>query len=169
MRIIFFLLCSIGMLSPGLTQKILQIEKYGSPKTKKLFIGQKIKYKLEGDDIWYQGYIDDLIVDREIIALEDRYINMNDIEAFRYNRSWSGPVGISLYTFGAAWSGFALIGTITDGDPDTNYRSSDAIVSGVAIGLGFVVQRFLAKKTVRFGKRRRLRMLDLTFKKPENP
>lgn len=168
MRIIIFLLCSIGLGTPGLAQKVLQIEKYGSPKTKKLYIGEDIHYKLEGDEIWYRGYIDDLLVDREIIALEDRYINMNDIEAFRYDRSWADPAGISLYTFGGAWSGFALIGTLTDGDPNTNYRASDAIVSGVSIGLGFVVQRFFGKKTVRFGKRRRLRMLDLTFKKPEN-
>lgn len=148
-------------------QKVLQIEKYGSPKTKKLFIGDEINYKILGDEVWHTGYIEDLLVERDIITLDDRYVQLKDIEAFRYQQAWAGAASVSLYTFGAAWSGFALIGTLTDGDPNTNYRTSDAIVTGVSLGLGFVVQKIFKNKTIRFGKRRRLRMLDLSFKKPE--
>jgi len=164
---LFFLLLG-SFLHIAKAQKILQIEKYGSPRTEKLFIGDAITYQLKEDDMWYSGQITNLLVDQNIISLDDRYVQLENIDAFRYQRGWAKPVGISLYTFGVAWSGFALIGTATDGDPSTSYRASDAVVSAVSIGLGFVVSKLLATKTIRFGKRRRLRMLDLSFKPPNN-
>lgn len=148
-------------------QKVLQIEKYGSPKTRKLFIGDEITFQVKGDEQWYTSQIADLLVEQDVIALDDRYVNLADIAAFRYERGWTRPASISLYTFGLAWSGFALIGTATDGDPSTRYQASDAIVSAVSLGLGFAVSKLFARKTIRFGKRRRLRMLDLRFK-PQN-
>lgn len=166
MHIILPVLFSLCCLTTVSAQKVLQIERYGSPRTTKLYIGDEFTYKVYGDDLWRTRQLEDLIIDRNVIVLDDRYVNLKDIEALRYRRGWTQPISISLYTFGTAWSAFALVGTLTDGDPDTRYRPSDAIVSGVSLGLGWGIQKLFGTKTIRLGKRRRLRMLDLTFRKP---
>lgn len=162
------LLLALAFLSAStlLAQKVLQIETRGRVKTQKLFIGDEIRYRVVGDDLWHTGYISDLLIEKNVIALEDRYLKLEEIEAMRWYRGWTKPVSISLYTFGLAWSGFALIGTVTDGDPETNYRWSDAIVTAVSVAAGWIVQKFFRWRTVRFGNRKRLRMLDLSFKNP---
>lgn len=167
MRIVLLLFIGLFISSVAWSQKVLQIERYGKARTTKLFIGDPVYYRVKGDEVWHSGYIDDLLIERNVIALEDRYVNLGDIEAFRYYQPWAKAAGISLYTFGAAWSGFALIGTLTDNDPSTNYRTSDAVVSAVSVGLGFAVERLFYRKKIRFGERKRLRMLDLSFKAPE--
>lgn len=162
---LFLLLLFTGLFFPRAeAQKILQIEKYGSPKTQKLFIGDELTYQVKNDESWYSGQIVDLLVDQNVVAFDDRYIRLDNLEAFRYERGWTRPASISLYTFGLAWSGFALIGTATDGDPSTSYRGSDAVVSAVSVGLGFAISKLLSTRTIRFGNRKRLRMLDLSFK-----
>jgi hypothetical protein len=165
MRNIFLLITVILVFfcSPCLAQKVLQIEKYGSPRTKKLFIGQKIEYKLKSGDDWHRDYIEDLLVERKLIALSDRYLKLDDIEAFRYERPLATAAGKSLFWFGLGWSGFAAIGTATDGDPDTRYRWSDAAVTGASLGLAYLIPKTFRYKKEKFGKRKRLRILDLTI------
>jgi hypothetical protein len=166
MHIILPLLVSLCCLTAVSAQKVLQIERYGNPRTTKLYIGEELTYKVYGDDLWRTRHLEDLIIDRNVIVLDDRYVNLKDIEAIQYQRGWTQPISISLYTFGTAWSALALVGTLTDGNPDTRYRPSDAIVSGVSLGVGWGIHQLFGTKTIRLGKRRRLRMLDLTFKKP---
>ena len=144
-------------------QKYLQIEKFGSPYTQKIPIGSSIEYKLKGDDFFSIREIRDLDIDNNLIVLSDRYIDPNKIEAFRYSRGWPKAMGNTLIFFGAGWSGFALVGTATDDNPDTNYRTSDAIVTGASIGIGFLLSKLFKQKTLRFGKRNRIRLLDITF------
>ncbi|GAB5551602.1 MAG: hypothetical protein Sapg2KO_11930 [Saprospiraceae bacterium] len=162
MRLILTLLCLL-FLQPIFAQKVLQIEKFGDPVTEKINIGAFLTYQLKNDDIWSQGYIRDLRIDLDVIELDDRFVNINDIAAFQYRRTWPKKVGTQLALFGLAWSGYALIGTLTDGNPDTNYQWSDAIVTGAAAGIGLSLPLVFGKKTIRFDKRRRLRMLDITF------
>lgn len=146
-------------------QKVLQIEKYGKAKTEKIFIGQEITYKLKGNDFYHTAVIEDLLVDKNIIVLGDRYTSLANIEALRYNRSWVRPISTSVFWFGTAWSAFAAIGTLTDGDPTTKYRASDAVVTGTSWLLSWSIARIFKNKTVKLGKKKRLRMLDISFKK----
>ncbi len=145
-------------------QKVLQIEKYGSPKTKKMYIGEEINYKLKNDEVWYRGVIEDLDIERNWIVLPDRYVPLDSIEAFRRPKGWSKAARTSLYTFGAGWSANALIGTLTDNNPDTHYLWSDAVVTGTSWLTGWILPKIFKNKITKFGKKRRLRMLDLTFK-----
>lgn len=162
MRLILILCCGL-FFQPIFAQKVLQIETFGDPITEKISIGSFLTYQIKDDDIWYEGYIRDLRLDLDVIELDDRFVNINDIQAFRYKRNWPRKVGTQLALFGVAWSGFALIGTLTDGNPDTNYRWSDAAVTGAAAGIGVSLPLVFEKRTLKFGKRRRLRMLDITF------
>ncbi len=146
-------------------QKVLQIEKYGKPEVKKIFIGAPLSYQLRGEDIFHSGYIMDIKVEDSLLVLDDRYVNVYDISALQYERSWPRLAGLSLFIFGVSWSGFAAIGTAIDGDDDTYYRWSDAIVSAGSIGLSLALPALFKKKTIRMGKRRQLRLLDLRFTK----
>ncbi len=144
-------------------QQILLLERAGSAKPKKIFAGQSIDYRLQGEEYWLTGEIEELREDRQLIVLEDRYIVLKEIESLRFYRPYARPIGIGLITFGVGWSAFGLIGYNTDNDPTTKYSTGDAITSATAIGLGFLLPRLLGTKKVKLGGSRRLRIVDVTF------
>jgi len=164
MRIIALLVFLCAFLGAN-AQKVLQIEKYGRAKTKKIYIGEEINYKLKNDEVWYRGVIEDLDVEKNWIVMRDRYVAVDSIEAFRRPKNWSKAARTSLYTFGAGWSANALVGTLTDGNPNTHYLWSDAIVTGTSWLTGWILPKIFKNKITKFGKKRRLRLLDLTFQK----
>lgn len=143
-------------------QRLLQIETYGKAKTKKIFIGEQITYAQTGMEGWHTSYIEDILPAQGRLALSDRYLVVSNITALRYRSAWPG-VGTSLMTFGTAWAGYALIGYTFDGNPETNFSALDAVVGGTSILAGLAMRRFLKYKTIKIGKRKRLRLLDLTF------
>jgi hypothetical protein len=149
---------------PLSAQKVMQIERYGSPQTKKILIGDVIEYQIEGEDFFRTGYIEDFKVEDNLIQLGNFYLDVEEIAALRFTRRWARTGGAGLMLFGAAWSGFALLGYTTDGDPNTNYRTLDAVVSLTSVGLGYGISRLFRYKVVRFNNRRWLRLLDLSFK-----
>ena len=155
--------CLCFFASPIFGQKVLLIEKFGNPNPEKIQLGSFLTYQVKNDDIWYQGYLRDLRFDQNMLELDDRFVPLDDIAAFQYKRRWPKQGGIQLALFGVAWSGWALIGTLTDNNPDTNYRWSDAVVTGAAAGIGLSLPLVFGKKTVKFGDRRKLRMIDITF------
>lgn len=149
--------------SPAHAQKVLQIEKYGQAKTEKIYIGTGIEYRLKDSKEWRYAVIEGLNTDQNLIVLADRYLDPEKIDAFRYYRPNIKRLGIQVMTFGVAWSGYALIGTAFDRDPSTHYRLSDGIVTAAALASGFSITQLFKYKKVRFGKRKRLRMVDITF------
>jgi hypothetical protein len=152
---------------PLSAQKVMQIERYGSPQTEKIFIGDVIEYQITGEAFFRTGYIEDFKVEDNLIQIGDYYLQVDEISALRFNRAWAKAGGAGLMIFGASWSGFALLGYATDGDPNTSYSTSDAIVSLTSIGLGYGISRLFRYKTVRLNDRRWLRLLDLRFKQEE--
>lgn len=158
-----FLILCLGL--PLSAQKVLQIETYGNPKTKKIYIGDEITYRLEGQETFQTYVIENILVDQNLLAVKDRYVPVGDIIEFRREQTWSRALGRQLIFFGLAWSGFALVGTLTDGNPDTSYGWGDAVVTGSSAVVGLTLPLVFKYKTVKFGKRRRLRVLDLTFER----
>lgn len=158
--------CLLFLLTFNLSaQVVLQIERAGSAKTKKIFIGERIEYKLKGGEEWEDGVIERLIEKDDIIVFADRFIKMEDIEAIRYFRPWTRFVKTTFFWFGVAWSGFAAIGTAVDGNDDTQYRWSDAIITATSLGISLIIPKIFKYKVYRFGKRKRLRILDISFKR----
>jgi len=151
---VFFLLPSF--LS---AQKVLLIEKYGRAKTTKIQIGEEIRYRLKGEKDFRVGYIEDLRTDTSLIVLGRRYLSPDDIDAFQYDRRAPVVIGRSLMVFGLGWSFFAGLADLTNLGYD--YTAKDAIVTGTSLALGFSLTLF-KKKTIRFGKKRNLRIVDLT-------
>lgn len=168
MRNAYLLLIFCGILFPLslASQKVLQIETAGRVKAKKIFKGEALEYLLTDSDTWIRGVIEDFNVEQNLIIFGDRYVKVDEIAAIRYFKPGAARMGTQLALFGAAWSAFAAIGTATDGNPDTNYRWSDAVVTGTSMGLGLAYARLFRYKKYKIGKRRNLRLIDLTFLAP---
>ncbi len=164
MRILLlFLLCSTSL--SLFSQRVLLIEKRNKAQTEKYFQGDYIQYKLYDEDIWQEGEIYDLRDDTQMIVFRDRYVPLDKIQMMRQNKPWARNIGYMLMTFGVSWSGIALIGTATDGDPSTNYRWSDAAVTGISVGTGLLLPVLFGTRKLRFGEgqKLRLRVLDINF------
>lgn len=164
MRYLYLFVCFLT-LSTLSAQRVLLIEKLNSAKTTKLYVGDYIQYQLVGEKDWYGERIYDLRDDTQALVFPDRYVAIEDIAMLRQGKPWARNIGMMLVTFGVSWSGFALLGTATDGDPETGYRSSDAIVTGVAAGTGLLLPVLFGTRRLRFGEghRLRLRILDISF------
>lgn len=158
------IICSLSLyLMPLTAQKVLQIERFGRAETEKIFIGEGIEYRLKGDDEWRYAVIEDIDVEEKLLVFSDRYLDPGRIDALRYYRPGMRRLGFQVMTFGVAWSGFALIGTAVDGNPETRYRASDAVVTATSLGIGYAISQVFKYKKIKFGKRRRLRVVDITF------
>lgn len=144
-------------------QKMLLLEKANSPNSRRIYVGDFLQYRIAENDFWSGGEIYDLQLKNQLIVFEDRYVDIQQIESIRFPRSFAKPLGISLMTFGAGWSAFAAVGYNTDGNPDTQYSAGDAIVSATAIGLGFLIPKIFGANKVKLGKKRRLRIIDVSF------
>ena len=143
-------------------QKFLQIEKYGSLKIEKYYIGDDLSYQLSGDKTWYAGTIQDLIVDENIILFADRYIKLGDIRTIRKYRRWSQSIGNQLFIFAGSWLFFSAAGTLVGWE----LRWDTAIIAGSAMATGWLIKKIFKYKKYKIGKKRRLRMLDITMIKP---
>lgn len=161
---LLFFLCIYFFIPSVFAQRVLQIERFGSPKTDKIFIGEGIEYRLKDSKVWRYAVIEDINVEQNLIVLADRYLDPEKVGAFRYYRPNSQKLGLQVMAFGAAWSGFALVGTAVDGNPDTNYRLSDGIVTATGLVAGYGITRLFKYKKIKFGKRKRLRLVDISFK-----
>ena len=146
-------------------QIALILEKSNSARTEKLYPGNYIQYRLVDDEQWYGDHIYDLREDIQAIVFQDRFVPITDIAMIRQGRPTARNLGLTLTTFGLSWSGFAAIGTATDGNPDTRYRTSDAIVTGVAAGIGLLLPTAFGTRRRKLGpdKKYRLRVVDITF------
>jgi hypothetical protein len=145
-------------------QKVLQLEKYGSPKTQKIHIGEVLTYRLAEDDHFTTAYLEDIRVEEGLLQMGEYYVKVDDIVELRYERRWAKAAGSSLFWFGIGWSGFSFLGNTFDGDNTTNYGFQDAGLTLTAIGFSYLIPRLFKYKRIKIGARKRLRPLDLRFR-----
>lgn len=142
-------------------QKALLIEKRGSLKTVKIFVGETIYYKLKSDKKqWLEERIIDIKIEEGYVLFENRIVHVDSIYAiqFRNARNAVKTIANVLIGFSYAWNFWTIVSLI-DGTP-FNW-------STIAIGVGsFVVGQLLKQvlfKTYKFKGRKRIRLIDLTF------
>jgi hypothetical protein len=141
--------------------QFLQLEKAGSLKVTKIPLGSVITYSIREGQGWYTSEIADFMYKDQLIFMADRTIPVNEITALRYPRTWPRAIGRQIGLFGLSWSGYAFIGTLTDGRPETFYRASDAIVTGSALAIGLLLPKLISFRVKKIGNKYRLRLLDL--------
>ena len=148
-------------LTPLLGQKVLQLEKIGKVATTKIHLGENIFVRTTDDpDFWFEGKLEDVMVEAQAIVFEDRLIPLKDIIAIkRRKRSALNAAGKGMQFSAPIPAGYELIyGSI---NPPIEWKSL-AFFSGGAFLLGSIMRLFPPKQ-YRLGKKYRLRVLDLTF------
>lgn len=158
--ILLSLVLICGTFGPAFSQKFLALERYGKAKNIRIPIGTVITYQIREGQGWYTSEIVDLNFKDSLVIFPKIAMPLKNIVALRYDQNWAKGIGTSLRLFGLSWSGLALMGTLTDKNPDTNYEWSDAIVTGSAYATGFLLPRIFKHRVVELGKRKRLRIMD---------
>lgn len=159
--LLFFLFFFLVLPAHG--QKVLQMEKRGKVKTKKYYLGEELTFKLKGGTDWYTDVMMDIKVEEEIIVFSERFVKVGDIKTIKSykNARFANRTEKSLYSFGAAWLLFSLGGTLA-GEPlnDLTWK-----VPTSSVALGFLIKKLFYTRKYKIGKKRRLRVLDLSFNK----
>jgi hypothetical protein len=144
----------------GNAQRFIQMEKYGSAKVKKYYIGDELTYKLrEYPNDWTTSIIEDVILSENLVVFNNRAIKLDEITEIRSFKParWSSALAKNLNRFGVSWGVFSLLGPLVD----TPITWAAAIVPASAFAAGFLIKRIFKHRTFRLGKRRWLRMLDM--------
>ena len=161
-RCLLFFLLFLSIAGGIEAQRFMQIERYGSPKTQRIYPGTVINYRYQGS--WYEGEIKDFRFDLGQLVLHNRYLPVAEIEALRYPRPGVKAFGRRLLSVGAIWTGGHLLAEATDGRPGVRLTPFQIGAGAATLLPGAYMTGFAGKyKIIEMGKRRRLRLMDLTF------
>lgn len=166
-----YLLCILFLFSAVFctsAQKFIQMEKYGSAKVKKYYVGEEITYKIkEFPNDWTTSIIEDIVMEENLVVFNNRTIRLDEITTIRSFKpaNWSKPIAKNLYRFGLSWGVFSLLGPLA-GFPIT---WAALIVPATAYTTGFLIKNLFRHRTYKLGKRRWLRMLDMSQPLPIGP
>jgi hypothetical protein len=142
-------------------QKALLLERNGTYKTRKFFTGETLIYKLKSDRRhWLEEVIVDLDLASGYILFENRTVPVEEIYAIqiRDGGGLARKVSAILTTFSYSWGFWTLV----------SLGFGEKLTAGtIGIGVGSFLAGKLLKlaffKTYVFNKRKRLRLIDLTF------
>jgi len=145
-------------------QKVLQLEKRSSVKTKKMTIGTELFYQMQEDDVWYQGTIQEIRAEEGFIVLNDRLISVEKIGAIKSfkDRDWSRSMSNKLYMFAAGWVFFGIADNLIFNQSEQRAKPPlIAIPAATALALGYAIRKIFDHKIYKMGGKYRLRLLDL--------
>jgi hypothetical protein len=141
-------------------QVMLQMERYGTPQTRKFQVGERLSYRTVNNSEWTTEEIIRLIPEDSIIVTENRYLRLSEVTSIRIRRDWNTALGYTFLSFGGGWwlfsAGAALV------DPDDPFQFGDLLVGGISLVLSALLIFGLRWRRFRLGKKRWLRIVDLT-------
>ena len=145
-------------------QKFVQMEKYGTLKVKRYYVGETLTFRLEGDKYWYTDVIRDILPEDDLIVFENRAVKVKDITFLKsfHNAAWSKGIAMKLYIFAGGWLVFNFGGLPLGG----TLSALTWQVPALAVATGFIIRTLFRSKKYKIGKRRWLRLLDLSVTKP---
>lgn len=142
-------------------QKAILLEREGSLKTRKFFVGETLVYKMKQDrKNWLEEVILDIDLETGYILFENRTVSLEEIFAIQIRDGGGFARGLAhvITTFSYSWGFWSLV-SLAFGDSLSPFA--------IGVGLGsFLLGKLLRVtffKTHRLNKRKRLRMIDLTF------
>lgn len=151
---VFLLVCSFSI-----AQTFLQIEKKGSFKTERYYVGDLIHFQLEGEDYWYEESIEEIFLAEGVIHFTNRVIPINKISAIRDYDYYYGmkSLGNKLVIFAGSFTALSLLATLADWELSID----TAIIGGSAVVLGLLFKWIFKHKTWKVKGKTRLRLLSL--------
>jgi hypothetical protein len=160
---LFYLLFVIACVQVGSAQKTLLIERRGSPVTQRIQLYEDLTFKLKDDKVgWYTRTIYDLDANAQLIFLGDSWVAVEDIARIKLKRQRALPNilggalqvgGVSMF-FGDVWYTLA-------GNPEFSQGGMEFGILNFAVGTA--IRKLFAPIKYNLGKKRRLRVVDLTF------
>lgn len=161
--LILFFSCILALDSSG--QKYLIIEKSGSPKTERLAIYDEIKFQLKDDDKgWYTRQIIDLNADAQLVLLGDTWIPLTDITRIYLKRKRAGAMilGGALQGGGASMFLGDAFYTVARNEPEFTQGGMEFGVINMAVGT--LINVLWGPIKYKLGKKKRLRVIDITYR-----
>jgi len=158
-------LCLIGfILLPNSVeaQVVLQLEKTGSVKKIRYYIGDVIEFQTKQlPDVWQKRMITAIQPDENVFRSDQDIFNVSMITHIRRDSRYNPVISIFLISGGVA-SILASTGFYIRGfRPDSWVLP--IVIPAAAILIGWLIRKYGKYKTIRIGPNRRLRTLDLNF------
>ncbi len=164
LRIFFIILMTIGPFWQRIMgQKVMQIERYGRMETTKLYIGDEVTFSLKDHPKqYYTRDIIELYPEANTVQFAGGAIAIDQIAAIRFtgSNSWAKGLSNTLLIFTGVWTVYSLLDVLINTRKPAPFQYQ---VGGSTLFLSGVFGLLIPEKVVRFGKRNRLRLLDLTF------
>ena len=157
----FILFCiSIQQVS---AQKYLLIEKAGNLHTEKIVMYEELTFQIKDDKVgWYTRQILDMEPDGQMILLGDSWVPLNTIASIKLNRKrvWPNIIGGALQVGGISMFMGDLWFTVTN---QPQYSEGGMEFGLTNFGVGTIIRALFSPIVYDLGKRKRLRVVDLTF------
>lgn len=156
---LFILMCFLGQMD---AQVRLQMDRFGKKKTMDFYEGETITVRLKGEKVYQELQIKKLYPEANMILTQLGPVQIDDIERLRtFNTRKTGKYfSYMLWIFGASWGAYSLIAFLAVGEPLTWGVLGVVLVSFL---LGWIIKRILRRKTYKIGKKRKLRIIDMTI------
>lgn len=142
-------------------QKMLQLEKANRVKTTRFYVGDVIRYRMNGEEnYWYERTITDILPESRTLMLDNFAVRTDSIAQLKVQRKGAAQLlaGV-LVTFGASLALSVTVGRLVFQDRDIMTPELYAL-SGVSAGAGFAAG---SSKKIRLGKKYRLRIIEIRF------
>lgn len=156
---LFLLTILIGQID---AQVKLQMDRFGRNKSMDFHEGDEITVRLKGDENYHTLTIKKIYPEANMILTQKGPVKIDDITRLRtfHNKAVGKYLAYMLWIFGTAWAGYSLIGFLVYAEPLT---WSVLIVFGVSFLLGLFLRWVTRRKTYKIGKKRKLRITDMTI------
>lgn len=144
-------------------QKYVLIEKAGSPRTERIAMYEELTFQIKDDKVgWYTRQILDMDPDGQMILLGDSWVPINSIASIKLNRkrAWPNIIGGALQVGGISMFMGDLWFTVTG---ESQYSEGGMQFGLINFGVGTIIRALFSPIVYDLGKRKRLRVVDLTF------
>jgi hypothetical protein len=140
--------------------EFVRLEKRNSAKTKRFYVGEKVKYKTEYHD-WKFGLIEKLDFINQMIYFSTGPVRIDDIIGIQSKSQayWAKYLRLNLQVFGVGVLFFSVFNPLA-GLP---YPTWALIVGPGAYGLGWLLGKIFEQNYYRVGTKWNIRLIDLSF------
>jgi hypothetical protein len=148
------------------SQKILLLERANRAKTTKMYIGERLTFRLAGEEnYWYERTITDLFPESNSLMLDGYLVRLDDISHIKVHRRriWR-VIGGALVSFGVSL-GVATAAAALYGDDHHDYP----LLIGGSVGSFGTGYFLLKKRKLQLDERHRLRIIEIKFEPPLPP
>lgn len=160
-RFLLLIILMFGLFISAGAQKLLQLEILREVEAIKFGEGSTITFKTkEYPKEWQTKKIETIIPVDDILIFEDGMLPLKDITHLRLNNSTAKAFSRLFSGFGAGW---LLFGGVAQIAGDYKFTWGTFAIGAVAVGLGWILNKFISKRTYKMGKNANLRIIDISF------